>query len=69
MLIGVLLMVMLWFRPQGMVPERLRKSKFLLPDMATPSGAKVLPSMSTAATAAEAPNAEPAHSIDEEDAR
>lgn len=69
MVIGGLLMVMLWFRPQGMIPERLRKSKFLLPDMATPSGGKVLPSMSTAATAAEAPNAEPAHSIDEEDAQ
>ncbi|MDE3108163.1 MAG: hypothetical protein KGJ42_08405, partial [Acidobacteriota bacterium] len=26
MLIGVLLMVMLWFRPQGVVPERVRKS-------------------------------------------
>jgi len=26
MLIGVLLMVMLWFRPQGLVPERLRRS-------------------------------------------
>ncbi|HUX03734.1 MAG TPA: branched-chain amino acid ABC transporter permease [Acidimicrobiales bacterium] len=25
MLIGVLLMVMLWFRPQGMVPERIRR--------------------------------------------
>jgi ABC-type branched-subunit amino acid transport system permease subunit len=26
MLIGVLLMVMLWFRPQGIVPEKLRRS-------------------------------------------
>jgi hypothetical protein len=27
MLIGILLMVMLWFRPQGLVPERLRSFK------------------------------------------
>jgi branched-chain amino acid transport system permease protein len=26
MVIGVLLMVMLWFRPQGMIPERIRRS-------------------------------------------
>ena len=26
MVIGILLMVMLWFRPQGLVPERLRRS-------------------------------------------
>ena len=26
MVVGVLLMVMLWFRPQGVVPERVRKS-------------------------------------------
>lgn len=31
MLIGVLLMVMLWFRPQGMVPERIRR--FPMPAM------------------------------------
>jgi branched-chain amino acid transport system permease protein len=29
MLIGVLLMVMLWFRPQGIVPERLRRSSVM----------------------------------------
>ena len=29
MIIGVLLMVMLWFRPQGIVPERIRKSSVL----------------------------------------
>lgn len=28
MVVGVLLMVMLWFRPQGVVPERLRRSPF-----------------------------------------
>ena len=28
MVIGVLLMVMLWFRPQGMIPERVRRSPF-----------------------------------------
>jgi ABC-type branched-subunit amino acid transport system permease subunit len=42
MVVGVILMVMLWFRPQGMVPERLRKSKYLLPDLVTPSGAPVV---------------------------
>lgn len=26
MVIGILLMVMLWFRPQGMIPERIRRS-------------------------------------------
>src|SRR5487761_1898356 len=30
MLIGVLLMVMLWFRPQGMVPESMRTSASML---------------------------------------
>ncbi len=39
MVIGILLMVMLWFRPQGMVPERVRRSKFLLPDFMTSGGA------------------------------
>ena len=29
MLIGILLMVMLWFRPQGMIPERVRRSPLL----------------------------------------
>jgi branched-chain amino acid transport system permease protein len=33
MLIGILLMVMLWFRPQGLVPERVRKG---------PSGAEIV---------------------------
>ncbi len=28
--VGVLLMVMLWFRPQGVVPERVRRSPFSL---------------------------------------
>ena len=28
--VGVLLMVMLWFRPQGVVPERVRRSPFTL---------------------------------------
>ncbi len=31
MVIGILLMVMLWFRPQGIIPERIRKSRFQLP--------------------------------------
>lgn len=30
MVVGVLLMVMLWFRPQGVVPERIRRSSFTL---------------------------------------
>ena len=30
MVVGVLLMVMLWFRPQGVVPERIRRSPFTL---------------------------------------
>jgi hypothetical protein len=30
MLIGVFLMVMLWFRPQGVVPERPRQSAAML---------------------------------------
>ncbi len=30
MVVGVLLMVMLWFRPQGVVPERVRRSPFTL---------------------------------------
>lgn len=28
MVIGILLMVMLWFRPQGIIPEKIRKSPF-----------------------------------------
>lgn len=33
MVIGVLLMVFLWFRPQGLVPERTRRTSLLLPGM------------------------------------
>ena len=33
MVIGVLLMVFLWFRPQGLVPERVRRTSVLLPGM------------------------------------
>ena len=37
--IGVLLMVFLWFRPQGLVPERTRKTSLLLPGMSLGEGA------------------------------
>ncbi len=39
MLIGVLLMVMLWFRPEGAVPERVRKSAWM--DKILPSAGAV----------------------------
>ena len=29
MIVGILLMVMLWFRPQGLVPERIRRSSLV----------------------------------------
>jgi len=65
--VGALLMVMLWFRPQGMLPERLRKSKFLLPDFATPVGAtSAAPVVSSSATPS--PSAELQHTTDEEGA-
>ncbi|MHB8335677.1 MAG: branched-chain amino acid ABC transporter permease [Acidimicrobiales bacterium] len=35
MVVGVLLMVMLWFRPQGVVPERVRRSPFTLAKRST----------------------------------
>ncbi len=38
MVVGVLLMVMLWFRPQGVVPERVRKSAGMLADRARGRG-------------------------------
>jgi branched-chain amino acid transport system permease protein len=39
MVIGALLMVFLWFRPQGIVPERPRKTSLLLPGMSLGEGA------------------------------
>jgi branched-chain amino acid transport system permease protein len=41
MLIGILLMVMLWFRPQGMIPESVRSSDSLLKRFPVASGSRV----------------------------
>jgi branched-chain amino acid transport system permease protein len=38
MVIGILLMAFLWFRPQGLVPERSRKTSLLLPGMSIGDG-------------------------------
>lgn len=38
MLIGILLMIMLWFRPQGVVPERIRRSSLM--EKLSPSSTK-----------------------------
>ena len=37
MVVGVLLMVMLWFRPQGVVPERIRRSPISLAKRSAPT--------------------------------
>jgi hypothetical protein len=72
MVIGILLMVMLWFRPQGMVPERVRRSRFFLPEFASSgsgSGAStgVLTPSGPHVTADEVPGAEPSvEATDEE---
>ncbi|MBW4030691.1 MAG: branched-chain amino acid ABC transporter permease [Acidobacteria bacterium] len=42
MVVGVLLMVMLWFRPQGMVPERLRHFKAPTGELANRDGHSVV---------------------------
>jgi branched-chain amino acid transport system permease protein len=41
MLIGILLMVMLWFRPQGMVPESVRSTESLLKRFSVVGGSRV----------------------------
>jgi len=53
--VGVLLMVMLWFRPQGVVPERIRRSPFALTKRSSKTlddGAVVVPATNTEVTAA-----------------
>jgi ABC-type branched-subunit amino acid transport system permease subunit len=69
MVIGILLMVMLWFRPQGMVPERVRRSKYLLPEFATSGASAVVTPTGPAITADEAPGAEPSLRAEEKDAQ
>lgn len=67
MVIGILLMVMLWFRPQGMVPERIRRSRFTLPEFATSGASAAVMTSGPAITADEAPGAEPSLQAEQED--
>jgi len=69
MVIGILLMVMLWFRPQGMVPERIRRSRFTLPEFATSGASAAVMTSGPAITADEAPGAEPSLQAEQEDAQ
>ena len=53
MVIGALLMVFLWFRPQGIVPERPRKTSLLLPGMTLGAGPTAAPITQAATVGAE----------------
>lgn len=66
--IGILLMVMLWFRPQGMVPERIRRSKFQLPGFSTSGGVSAAKPSARAATLNETMSADPVLNVAEKDA-
>jgi ABC-type branched-subunit amino acid transport system permease subunit len=60
MVIGIVLMVMLWFRPQGMVPERTRRFPAALGELLNRDGHSVMApaEVQSVATSSTAPNSQ-----------
>jgi ABC-type branched-subunit amino acid transport system permease subunit len=66
MVVGVLLMVMLWFRPQGMVPERIRRFREPTGELINRDGHSVVAPATAAYSVAASHSADPDTASDQE---